>query len=338
MYNKLLVALDGSPLSEGALPYVSDLVRATGSEEVVLLRVVEAGGGQKLFMADSYLKNCASQLVKSASFYKCIEWESVPAPEGAAASSIIQYAEGHGFDLLILSTHGRSGTDRRAMGSVAEKVLRETDIPVFLVPTSGERTLSPPGLKRVLVPLDGSQQAERSLSHVEQFASRSGAAKVTLLHVKPEEQPGSESRADWNAREDVKGDILTYLDLAASLVDADAAVATKVRFGRPAEQIFEQAGESSSDFIAMTSHGWTDAPGSPFGTVAEEVLHSSPVPVLMVPDPVRMLGQKPLQGPLVYRCDYCGRQTYQESISSLDRCSRCHSYLKARGTAHILTG
>ncbi len=298
MYNKLLVALDGSPLSERALPYVSDLVRATASEEVVLLRVVEAGGGQELSMADSYLNNCASQLVKSASFFRCIEWQSIPSPEGAAASSIIQFAEGHGFDLIVISTHGRTGIDHRAMSSVAKKVLRDADIPVFFVPTSDEPTLSPAGLKRVLVPLDGSQPAERSLPHVQQFASRSGGVEVTLLHVKPEEQPDSDSGADWNVQGDAEGDILTYLDLAGSLVDSDATVATKVRFGRPAEQIIKQAEESSPDFIAMTSHGRTGAPGSPFGSVAEEVIHSSPVPVLMIPDPVRMLGQKPIQGPL----------------------------------------
>ena len=222
------------------------------------------------------------------------------------------------------------------MGNVAEYVLREADIPVLLVPASNERTLSPAGMKRVLVPLDGSQLAERVLSHVKQFSSRSGAAEVTLLHVKPAGHPGSDGRTDWKAGQDGEGDIFTYLGLAGSLVDADAAVATKVRFGRPAEQIFEEATEGSADFIAMTSHGRTGSPGSPFGTVVEEVLHSSPVPALMVPDPVRLPAQKPLQGPLVYRCDYCGRKTYRETIFSPDCCSRCHSYLKASGTAYTM--
>ncbi len=226
MFNKLLVTLDGSPLSEMALPFVSGLVRATGSEEVLLLRVVEDGGGQELFLADSYLKNCAGQLVKSAPFFRCVEWKSIPAPEGAAATNIIQFAEGHGFDLIIISTHGRSVPDRSAMGKVAENVLRESDIPVFFVPASSERTLSPASMTRVLVPLDGSQLAERVLSHVKQFSSRSGAAEVTLLHVTPAGQPGSDGRTDGKARQDGEGDILTYLGLAGSLVDANAAMAT----------------------------------------------------------------------------------------------------------------
>lgn len=334
MFNKLLVALDGSPSSEVVLPYVSDLVRATGSEEVLLLRVVEAGEGQGLFLADGYLKNCASQMVKSAPSFRCIEWKSIPAPEGVAATSIIQFAEGHGFDLIMISTHRRPGTDRWATGNVAATVLREADIPVFLVPASNERTLDPAGLKRVLVPLDGSQLAERVLSHVKQFSARSGAAEVTLLHVATEGQSGSDAGTAWKARQDGGGDIFTYLGLAGSLVDANAPVATKVRFGRPAEQIIEQAKEGSADFIAMTSHGRTGAPGSLFGTVAEEVLLSSPAPVLMVPDPVRLLAEQALPPSMVYRCGCCGHRTYPETISSLDRCTHCHSRLKPRGTAY----
>jgi nucleotide-binding universal stress UspA family protein len=193
-------------------------------------------------------------------------------------------------------------------------------------------------MNRVLVPLDGSQTAEGVLSHVQQFASRSNAAEITLLHVKPEGRPDSEGKTDWNYLGDGEDIILTYLGLAGSLVDTDASVTAKVRFGRPAEQIIEQAREDSVDFIAMTSHGRTGAFGSRFGPVAEAVLHSSPAPVLMVPDATRLLGQKPLQGPLAYRCGHCGRRTYRATISLLDRCGHCHSYLKSPGTRYTLTG
>ena len=63
-----------------------------------------------------------------------VECEVVSASNVAGA--IVAYAAEHGFDLITLSTHGRSGFRRMVMGSVAENVLRHTTIPVLAFPRS----------------------------------------------------------------------------------------------------------------------------------------------------------------------------------------------------------
>ena len=186
--NKLLVTLDGSPLAEAALVYTAKLAQTMCSEQVVLLRVVESGVSRELRRADKYLQRCAERLAQDHSTYPhVIQSLSLPARRGEAPDAILRFAEQRDFDLIIMATHGRSGIRRWSLGSVAEKVLRATDIPVFLVPAADSDSLTPVGLKRVLIPLDGSDLAERALPYVKQLTSRGQIEEVALLCVVPDE-------------------------------------------------------------------------------------------------------------------------------------------------------
>ena len=67
----------------------------------------------------------------------------LPARGGEAAEAILRFAEQRDFDLIIMANHGRSGIRRWSMESVAEKVLRAADIPVFLVPVANGDSMTP---------------------------------------------------------------------------------------------------------------------------------------------------------------------------------------------------
>ncbi len=138
---KILVPLDGSKLSERALNQVETLAKALQAE-VILIRVIEnplaatpeAGpafekkvAGETMDQATSYLKGVVSSLKE-----KGIKRRSV-VQEGPPHSAILKLGHNEDVDLIVMSTHGRTGLSKVVLGSVAEKVLYATKRPVLLV-------------------------------------------------------------------------------------------------------------------------------------------------------------------------------------------------------------
>jgi nucleotide-binding universal stress UspA family protein len=150
MYKRILIPLDGSELSEHALEPLMEVATSPGDVHVILLEVVEpftaiyAGGpgattvAQKANMqaetdAAAYLNKLASRLKR-----KRLSVETAVIT-GSPADVILNYVKQHEVDLIIMSTHGRSGISRWFFGSVAEKVTRHATIPVLISPPSGTR-------------------------------------------------------------------------------------------------------------------------------------------------------------------------------------------------------
>jgi nucleotide-binding universal stress UspA family protein len=336
MFNKVLVTLDGSLLAESLLPWVADFVAAANSKEVVFLSVIETDTAEQLHIAEGYLRNKADDLEQTwkgrESAMPSITCIAVRYPELDVASAILSYAEDNGIDLIMLATHGRSGINRWLLGSVAEKVLRGVDMPVFLVRAYPEPAKAPIGLKRLLVPLDGSKLAEQALPYAEHLAESEGA-EVTLLYVEPVQEAATFSRAPAaGLRTSRRKDMESYLDsMRSGLVSTGIKAETRMRLGHPAEQITDEVIEGSIDMIVMSSHGRTGLARWALGSVADQVLRASPMPVLLFPSRVSGTVPPHLQGPLVRRCHHCGRQTFRETFTHQERCPRCQYLLKACG-------
>jgi nucleotide-binding universal stress UspA family protein len=143
-FAKILVPLDGSLLAEAALPKAAELIGGHPGATLILLRAVEATAlpGTDLVdaqisvvhEAEDYLETVAARLradgvpeVKTSVWY------------GSATPSILEAARVTKPDLIMMSTHGRSGFRRLVLGSVAESVLRGASTPVFLIRVDGSR-------------------------------------------------------------------------------------------------------------------------------------------------------------------------------------------------------
>lgn len=145
MYKKMLVALDGSALAEAALPHAVAIGRAFEAQ-LTLFSVIEAvgvhpqpgamgpivgitvsGEDEKQTVRD-YLQQLADRL-EDEGLYDVAK----VVRDGDPASEICDYAEANGIDLLVMSTHGRSGIQRWVYGSVADRVLRAARVPVLLI-------------------------------------------------------------------------------------------------------------------------------------------------------------------------------------------------------------
>ena len=154
MYQKILVPLDGSQLAESVLPHVELMVEA-GTKEVVLTTVTElidarsykvriapegqtlpplvpvvkmpAAVGKMQRQGERYLNRVAKKLTKKGADVRTRVLLGNPAEE------ITSLAEEEGVDLIVLSSRGRSGHNRWALGSISDKMLRASQVPLLLV-------------------------------------------------------------------------------------------------------------------------------------------------------------------------------------------------------------
>ena len=153
MYKKILTPLDGSALSECSLDHLRAITTGCSVPEVVLVRVVEPlsaatvaalaeARGNVLTRVETENKAQAKDYI--AKMVKKLNQEGMEVKgevvNGQAAEAILDYVEKNGVDLIIMSTHGRSGISRWAFGSVADRVLRHSPVPVLIVSPPGCRT------------------------------------------------------------------------------------------------------------------------------------------------------------------------------------------------------
>lgn len=137
---KLLVPLDGSPFAEAALPHATALARALDGT-IVLMRMVEPPvapyvAGEVLVpgiapelaaQAESYLAEIAQSLRDAGLSVETVTREGWP------ADAIAYGAEALGANLIVMTTHGRTGIARLLLGSVAMEVVRRSPLPVMLI-------------------------------------------------------------------------------------------------------------------------------------------------------------------------------------------------------------
>jgi nucleotide-binding universal stress UspA family protein len=125
MYKRVLLPVDGSEIAEAIVPFILDIAGPLDFE-VVLLKVINDPTAQRE-EAEAYLAGLAAEMrakgVKAATSVR----------RGEPVDEILAAARDEGADLIAMTTHGRTGPARLLFGSVAEGVLRDADIPVFLM-------------------------------------------------------------------------------------------------------------------------------------------------------------------------------------------------------------
>jgi nucleotide-binding universal stress UspA family protein len=187
---------------------------------------------------------------------------------GSAGATLLDFENEVQPDLVIMSTHGRTGLVRFALGSVADKLVREGTAPVMLVRpfTPLESTPSEPQLERALVPLDGSALAEEALLMVEALAGRPVRSVVLLRAI---------GAADERAM------AIAYLDQVAQRL-AGAGVQTKIRveLDNPARAITQAASEV--DVVILSTHGRGGLDRIRHGSIADQATRQLPIPTMLV--------------------------------------------------------
>lgn len=191
VYSRVLVPLDGSPFAELVLPEAVALARRMGSA-VELLRIhpyvpldyqsdADAGAVQldarEEDDARAYVEDVAARLAAEEPpiLPRVIVHRSVP-------TALAEEAMNGPATLLVMTSHGRTGLRRSFVGSVADGVLRASEVPVLLWRPEPDDAPAPERFEQLLVPLDGSPFAEAVLPHALQL-SAADEARMTLIRV-----------------------------------------------------------------------------------------------------------------------------------------------------------
>jgi nucleotide-binding universal stress UspA family protein len=289
MYSRILVPLDGSILSEGVLPYARALAHAIRAP-VELLRVnepVQADAG--LAVEQEYLEKIA------ASFAGITDIKCRVEP-GSPADTIIDHAAAQPDSLIAMATHGHSGVQRYLLGSVAEKVLHATTNDVLLVRTEGRDTGGEACLSTVLIPLDGSELAEKALPTATGIATHL-KLKIVLVralvrfffevpepvlpvfgtHIPNPKELWAQAGA---AATDYLNEKAARLR-AQGLSDVSSVLIESGAEGAPAA-IIDLAKRTADSLVVMSTHGRSGIGRWLLGSVTERVIRHSSVPVLVI--------------------------------------------------------
>jgi len=300
MYSKVLVPLDGSKTAENVLPYARCFARSL-QVPVELMAVVDSvemarnvSAAESLCsdtLIDDEIRRCGNYLQQVTNNFP-VNGARCTVEKGKAADVIIESAAAQRKTLIAMATHGRSGLNRWLLGSVAEKVLRGTSNPLLLVRAKQQ---TPPwemaALKRVIVPLDGSELSERVLPYVEALANHLDL-EVTLFGVYGIPLvAGGTGEGFYNSYQmdalvaGVRAETVTYLAVKTEELKQKGfnKVSFKAKEGLVADGIIAMARETPDTLIAMCSHGRTGVKRWVLGSVTETVVRHSDNAVLVIP-------------------------------------------------------
>lgn len=275
MLTKILVPLDGSELSDRILSFVRRFPQPQ-SLELVLLRVLREVGPKEISACKEEFHDALAHLFALEAQLRSegTRATSVVTQGAYAAQQILRVVSLVQPSLVAISTHGRGGKLATLRGGVAERLVRECPVPLFLG-SANSLPLDPGrGFAKILVPLDGSQTSAGILDVVEPLALEHGS-EVILFTADPTGTLGA--------------DVETTLEPYAQRLEA--AGVERVRkasaTGDEATQILDAVSREGADLLAMTSHSRPDTKGRFFGSVAEEVVTrcGSPLLIQRVPAP-----------------------------------------------------
>ncbi|MFQ5457355.1 MAG: universal stress protein [Myxococcota bacterium] len=207
--------------------------------------------------------------------------------EADPAAGLLAIAKKTRSSLVVIGSHGRGGAAHLLLGSVSEKVLRESRCPVLVIKRSKWRRKG-----RVLIALDGSPMAVRVARGGAAIAAQLGA-RVSVLHVLEDTRWVAEAAASAQPAAILRA--ITKLgidrarkDVAATLRKAGVKVRRAdvlIREGRPQDVIARTAARGAITCIIVGTHARAGATRLLLGSVAESVARRAPAPVLVLKFP-----------------------------------------------------
>ncbi|MYA62626.1 MAG: universal stress protein [Dehalococcoidia bacterium] len=305
MFTKALVPLDGTEVSEGIIPFVTQFARGLDIG-VVLATAVEldplregllnriAGGLTETPAADALrerierdVKNRLEDLADRMALEGIAAETSVRF--GPVSDSVIAMAQDAGCDLIAMSTRGRGVVSSGLLGSVTYKIMHESPIPVLAITPerAGERWDTDYGVRQVIVPLDGSDLAEAALPYAAAIAGRMNMKMTLVRAMSIDNIAYSEGYNLGNmlneAEAEIEADARRYLiSQARRLREEGLDVQTEILRGSASSEIVAQARQTDHNMIALATHGRSGVNRLLMGSVAEAVVRASGDPVLVV--------------------------------------------------------
>ncbi|MBI4539934.1 MAG: universal stress protein [Gemmatimonadetes bacterium] len=300
MFRSLLVPLDGSCFGEHALPWALAIHRRTGASLHPVhvhvpapysdmhsvtpyhyegITLGEYNAKTKLEERE-YLDDVSARIAHVTGV--TVSPTMIPGP---LVDALDRHARDVAADLIIMSTHGRTGLSRAWLGSVADGLVRHTETPVLLVRpgASAADLTAEPTAAHILVPLDGSKPGEQILASAGALGTVLGSRFTLLQVVCTHTVAGGRDylipSAHLEARRAHAGEYLA--GIAGRLRERGLEVETWVLEARSPARAILQAAEGPVDLIAMATHGHGGITRVLLGSVTDKVLRGVAKPMLL---------------------------------------------------------
>jgi nucleotide-binding universal stress UspA family protein len=298
MYKMIMVPTDGSGFDREAIRVALRIAEQTDAK-IRLVRVIATGSFFGVAAAAEGIP-LAPEIVRSERDRALGELYSLAAECRAASKATISvdlhtgpvadvlqgYARRNEIDLIVISTHGRSGLSRLSLGSVTDSLIRHTTIPVLVVKPSTSY-LNPQvsrAFKRIVVPLDGSALAEQVLPRVVALAKLE-EAEITLLNVLVPHSYSQKEIVDPNLPwwdKDISTAQAYLFRIAGNLRRSGVTVTTDIVISENvAGAIGDFASRETADLIAIATHGRSGVARLLRGSVADAIMHSGRMSMLV---------------------------------------------------------
>ena len=207
---------------------------------------------------------------------------------GAVHKEILVQASHAAADLIVMGTHGRSGVDHLVLGSVAEKTLRTSPLPVLVVPAHADLPLSPAEpFASVVCAVDFSRDSKRALAYAASLAEH-GGGRLTVLHVVEPLPVGLDPVAGSVDMRQFEAGMLDAArrqldEYLAPLKERMTAVEGVLGQGKAYKAILHEASLRGADVIVVGVHGRNALDRLVFGSTTEHLIRRATCPVLTVP-------------------------------------------------------
>ncbi len=244
MLDRILLPVDGTEIFSETLSYLREL-NLDSATEVFLLHVQPPG-------SEKHTAGAAADHPLLKKYYDAMDsdgWKvSAELRSGEPVEEITQFAVQAKASLLVMSTHGRSGLENIREGSITEQVVRQSPCPTFIlhsVRVDSRDVRQDHLFRRMLVPLDGTEDSAAILPCVEKFAKRYHT-EVVLFHDHPDYDESYEAKC----RREFLGHHGVELANAGISVQLDCST-----HRRPIHEILKRTNELDIDIVAMATHG-----------------------------------------------------------------------------------
>lgn len=201
--------------------------------------------------------------------------------EGNPVAAILEEAGRVEADLIVMSTHGRSGFDRLTLGSVTEKILRKASTPVLTVPASPGPSRGFAGYRRILCATDFSDYSRKALDYAVSLARQAGVG-LTLFHVVEGADADAGVGLEPGRREDAERNARQAMQALLEDLDAGIAIEQAVAFGTPHREILARAEQSDTDLIVIGVRGRGSVDLTLFGSTTNQVVRRASCAVLTI--------------------------------------------------------
>jgi nucleotide-binding universal stress UspA family protein len=298
----ILVPLDGSALAEQVLPHVTMLARLLNAR-VRLLHVLTESDREGVITGGGLPRRAAAGTVtfyfelerlawatlrEQADIYLTAQAVLLRAAEhvvdidvriGMPLTCIMEAAQSEPDTLIALATHGHGGLRRLALGSLADNLIRAAAVPVFVVRAASHTTVDSPLLRRIMVPLDGSDRARSALPQAAALARSAGAELIVLQAVVPTTHYAGLLLMRRNQATQALGGLAHDLRQQHQVVVTPAVA---VDYTDVAQAIVTEAAQRNVDLIVMATHGYGGVRRWALGSVADTVLRTTTSPLLLM--------------------------------------------------------